>query len=92
MEATLVRVRQDFSIQGCDWSFKIRKCLQAHHTFMWEVIENDFTPTYNTKAAAMKVLLHARPIMQRTTKILETTQPKKEKKLTLTTFCKGTHF
>lgn len=41
MEASLIHVWQDFSVQGHkDWSFRIKIYLKAHHYRMWEVIEN----------------------------------------------------
>lgn len=47
MESSLLRVCEDFPIQGYeDWSFRIWMCLQAHHVLMCDVIENDTTPIY----------------------------------------------
>lgn len=45
MEASLLRVCEDFSNQGYeDWSFKIKICLEAHHILIWDFIENGPSP------------------------------------------------
>lgn len=55
MEATLVRVFEEFSIQGYeDWSYRVHICLQAHPILMWDVVENDPTLIYYAKTIVVE--------------------------------------